>query len=62
MNYSFDDMINMKNLDPNKIKIDEKSHKNVIYYIGYVTIKDLCYAKINGVNPDTLLLIKQMGR
>ena len=32
----FFDLINMKNFDPNKIKIDEKS----IYYIGYVTIKD----------------------
>ena len=24
-----DDMINSKNLDPNKIKIDEKSYKNI---------------------------------
>ena len=45
--YFFDDT-NMKNLDPNKIKIEEKSHKNIlIYYIGYVTIKDLCFTKIN---------------
>ena len=29
---------NMKSLDPNKIKIDEKSYKNVlIYHIGCVT-------------------------
>ena len=35
--YFFDDMINIKNLDQNKIKIDEKSNKNIlIYYIGYV--------------------------
>ena len=39
--YFFDDIINIKHLDPNKIKIDEKSYKNIlIYYIGYVTIKD----------------------
>ena len=25
--YFFDEMINIKNLDPNKIKIDEKSYK-----------------------------------
>ena len=39
-------MINVKNLDPNKIKIDEKTKKNVfLYHRGYVTIKDLksCY-------------------
>ena len=39
--YFFDDIINIKNFDPNNIKIDEKSYKNIlIYYIGYVTIKD----------------------
>ena len=38
------------------IKTDEKSYKNIlIYYIGYVTIKDLKYVKINSVN--TLYLI-----
>ena len=30
--YFFDDLINIKNLDPNKIKIDEKSNKNIINY------------------------------
>ena len=38
--YFFDDIINIKDFDPNNIKIDEKSYKNIlIYYIGYVTIK-----------------------
>ena len=27
--YFFDDIINIKNLDPNKTKRDEKSYKNV---------------------------------
>ena len=37
--YFFDDVINIKNFDPNNIKIDEKSYKNIlIYYIGYVAI------------------------
>ena len=27
--YFFDDMINIKDLDPNKIKINEKSYKNI---------------------------------
>ena len=33
--FFFDEMVNVKNLDPNKIKIDERPHKNIlIYYIG----------------------------
>ena len=47
--YFFNDIINF---DPNNIKIDEKSFKNIlIYYIGYVTIKDLKYVIINSANP-----------
>ena len=30
--YFFDDAVNMKNFDPNKIKIDEKSCKNIFIY------------------------------
>ena len=41
MYYFFSDIINIKNFNPNNIKTDYKSYKNVlIYYIGYVTIKD----------------------
>ena len=44
--YFFDDTINIKNFDSNNIIIDEKSYKNIlIYYIGYVTIKDSKYVK-----------------
>ena len=33
--YFFDDMINIKNSNPDKIKIDEKSYKNIlVYHIG----------------------------
>ena len=53
----WDDMINIKNLGPNKVKIYEKSYKNIIYYIGYATVKNLSYIKIHSVN-HTLLLIK----
>ena len=32
--YFFDDIINIKESDPNNIKLDEKSYKNIpIYYI-----------------------------
>ena len=37
--YFFNDIINIENFDPNKIEINEKSYKNILfYYIGYVTI------------------------
>ena len=48
--YFFDDIINIEYFDPNNIKIDEESYIDIlIYYIGYVTIKDLKYIKINSV-------------
>ena len=53
--YFFNDIINIKIFDLNNIKIDEKSYKNIlIYYIGYVMIKDSKYVKIYTVNPFTL--------
>ena len=55
--YFFTDMISIKNLDLNKIKIDEKPYKNIlIFYIVYVTIKDLRYIKINSINPLYLII------
>ena len=45
--YFFDDMINIKNFDRNQIKIDKKSYKNIIiYYTGYITIRNLSYINI----------------
>ena len=45
--YLFNDIINIKRFDSNNIKIDEKSYKNIIiYYTGYVMIKDSKYVKI----------------
>ena len=55
-------MINIKNLETNKIKRDENSYKNiVIYYIGYMTFKDLRYVKINSANPLYLIINKING-
>ena len=54
--YFFDDVINIKNLEANNLKRDEKSYKNIIIYcIRYITIKYLKYVKINGVNPLYLI-------
>ena len=60
--YFFDDIINIKNFDPNKIKIEGKSYKNIlIYCIAYVMIKDSKYVKINSVNPLYLIFNKMNG-
>ena len=49
--YFFNDIINIKEINPNNNKIDENSYKNIlIYYIGYVMIKGLKYVKIYSVN------------
>ena len=55
----FNNIISIKQFDPNKIKLDEKSYKNIlIYYVGYVMIKDLKYVRINSVNPLYLTISK----
>ena len=60
--YFFDDMINIKDFDPNLLKIDKKSYKNInIYYIGYITMKDSDYVKINSVNPLYLIISEVLG-
>ena len=60
--YFFDDIINIKDFDPNNIKIDEKTYKNIlIYYIGYVTIKDSRYLRIYSLNPLYLIFDKVCG-
>ena len=46
----FDDFINTKSFDPSNIKIDEKSHKNILsYYVAKINkMKNSKYVKING--------------
>ena len=60
--YFFDDIINIKDFDPNNFKIDEKLYKNIlIYYIAYVTIKDSKDVNINSVNPLYFIFNKMNG-
>ena len=60
--YFFDDIINIKIFDPDKVTIDEKLYKSIlICYTGYVTIKDLKYVKINSVNPLYHIIDKVNG-
>ena len=57
--YFFNDFINIKNFDPYNIKVDEMPCKSIlIYYIGYLTIKDSKHVKINSVNPLYLIIDK----
>ena len=44
--YFFNVIISIKSFDPNEIKMNEKSYKNIlIYYIGYMTITNWKYIK-----------------
>ena len=45
----FDGMISFKNLDPNNIKIDKKSYKNILIY-------DTDYVTSNSVKPLDLII------
>ena len=56
--YFYNDMVNIKNFDPNLLKIDKKSYKNIgIHNNGYIAIKkiDDC-ENIYSVNPLYLLV------
>ena len=60
--YFFDDMINIKNFHPNLWKMDKKLYEEIdIYCIGYVTVKDSDYVKINSVNHLYLIINKVNG-
>ena len=55
--YYFFNIINIKDFDPNNIRIDKKSYKNIlIYYMGFVTINK--YLKIYRVNLLYLIFDK----
>ena len=59
----YSNMINIKDFEPNLLKIDRKSYKNIgIYNIGYITIKkiDDC-ENIYSVNPFYLLVNHESG-
>ena len=56
--YFYNDMINLKNLEPNLLKIDQKRCKNIgIYNVRDITIKKIDdYESIYSVNPLYLLV------
>ena len=55
-------IINLKKIDLNNIKLDEKTYKDILlYYIWYVTTKDSKYVKINSINFSYLIFGKVNG-
>ena len=58
--YFFDDMIKIKDFNPDLLKIDKKSYKNIdiYYYTGYITMQDLDYVKVNSLNTLHFIMIK----
>ena len=60
--FFFNDIISIEDFAPNLLKIDKKSYKNIdIYYIGYITLKDFYYVKINSVNFLYLIISEAYG-
>ena len=55
-------MVNIKSLNPNKIKVYGKSYKNIHnYQVGYMTVNNLSYVKINSVNSLYFVIDKING-
>ena len=58
--YFYNDLISLKDFDPNLLKLDKKPSMDIsIYYIGYVTKKP--EYNIDSVNP-LYLLISELDR
>ena len=61
--YFFDDMIDIRNVQSNLLKIDKKPYKYIDrYYIGYITTKKFhdC-ERIKSVNPLYLIIHSAAG-
>ena len=58
--YFYNDLINLKEFDPNLLKLDKKSSMDIsIYYIGYVTKRS--EYDIDSLNPIYLLISELDG-
>ena len=60
--YLYNDQINLKDFDARLLKVDKKNSKEIdVYYIGYVTFKEIAnYNNINSVNPLYLMIDKMI--
>ena len=61
--YFYNDQINLKDFDARLSKVDKKDYNEIsIYYIGYVTVKQIgnC-SNINSANPLYLMIDEMIG-
>ena len=61
--YFYNDQINLKDFDARLFKINKKDYKEIdIYYIGYITFKEIANCNnINSVNPLYLMINEMIG-
>ena len=61
--YFYNDQINLRDFDASLIKVDKKNFKEIdIYYIGYVTFKEIVNCNnISSVNPLYLMINEMIG-
>ena len=61
--YFYNDQINLKDFDASLLKVDKKNYKEIdVYYIGYVTFKEIANCNnINSVNPLYLMINEMIG-
>ena len=61
--YFYNDQINLKDFDASLLKVDKKNYKEIdVYYIGYVTFKEIANCNnINSVNPLYLMIDEMIG-
>ena len=61
--YFYNDQINLKDFDASLLKVDKKDYKETdIYYIGYITFKEIANCNnINSVNPFYLIINEMIG-
>ena len=61
--YFYNDQINLEDFDASLLKVDIKNYKEIdVYYIGYVTFKEVANCNnINSVNPLYLMIDKMIG-
>ena len=61
--YFYNDVINLKDFDASLLKVDKKDYKEInIYYISYVTVKEIANCKnINSVKPLYLMINEMTG-
>ena len=61
--YFSNDQIDLKDFNARLLKVDKKDYNDIdIYYIGYVTIKEIGdYNNISSVNPLYLMINEMIG-